>query len=292
MGRWFFHDRTELFVWVNMMTAYVYLPAYGVVLLAALFRRWRLVAAAGGIVIVHLIWLWPGLAAAGPPGDAGRTLRLFSANVLFTNLETEPLLAEIRAADPDIVLLQEYSPVWQAAFTASELPQVYPYRLLNPLDTPFGTAIWSKLPLQDAELWDVDGIVMNRAAIVVDGQLLRLYNVHPPPPTNAFYRWNGRMALLVGALQAEAGPLIAVGDFNVTPQNYWYGEIVNGRLRSAHQDQGRGWAVTWPNGSGLMPPIRLDHAFLSPELACLSITEGQGIGSDHKPLIVDVALRR
>jgi hypothetical protein len=40
-----------------------------------------------------------------------------------------------------------------------------------------------------------------------------------------------------------------------------------------------------------MPPIRIDQAFLSPEIECLDIREGRGEGSDHKPLIVDLRIR-
>jgi endonuclease/exonuclease/phosphatase (EEP) superfamily protein YafD len=63
-------------------------------------------------------------------------------------------------------------------------------------------------------------------------------------------------------------------------------------LRSAHDDRGRGYATTWPNGQNLCPPIRIDHALVSPEIEVESIREGRGRGSDHKPLILDVHIRR
>jgi endonuclease/exonuclease/phosphatase (EEP) superfamily protein YafD len=36
-----------------------------------------------------------------------------------------------------------------------------------------------------------------------------------------------------------------------------------------------------------VPPIRVDHAFYSRALRCLNIREGEGAGSDHKPLIAE-----
>ena len=155
-----------------------------------------------------------------------------------------------------------------------------------PLASPSG----QKYPLYDTELWLVENVPMIRATIDFNDQLIRLYNVHPPPPLFKLEQWNRIMSQLVDAIADEQGDLIVMGDFNITPQNKWYKQFTNGRLRDAHLDRGRGWATTWPNGNRPAPPTRLDHAFLSPEIICLDIQEGIGMGSDHKPLILDVAL--
>jgi endonuclease/exonuclease/phosphatase (EEP) superfamily protein YafD len=67
-----------------------------------------------------------------------------------------------------------------------------------------------------------------------------------------------------------------------------YEQLEADGLRSAHEDRGQGYAVTWPNGARWIPPIRIDQAFVSPEVECISIREGRGAGSDHKPLILDL----
>jgi endonuclease/exonuclease/phosphatase (EEP) superfamily protein YafD len=84
--------------------------------------------------------------------------------------------------------------------------------------------------------------------------------------------------------------LVAIGDFNATQYSLVYEQLKAGGLRSAHDDRGRGCATTWPNGMVLVPPIRIDQAFLSAEVVCQGIAEGVGRGSDHKPLILDVQL--
>jgi endonuclease/exonuclease/phosphatase (EEP) superfamily protein YafD len=81
---------------------------------------------------------------------------------------------------------------------------------------------------------------------------------------------------------------VVLGDFNSTQYSLVYHEITSLGLRSAHEDRGRGFATTWPNGENPLPPIRIDQAFLSPEVECLDIFEGIGRGSDHKPLILDI----
>jgi len=85
-------------------------------------------------------------------------------------------------------------------------------------------------------------------------------------------------------------PLIVVGDFNATQYSRVYEELKNAGLRSAHEDRGRGYATTWPNGMVPVPPIRIDQAFLSADVGCRAIEEGIGIGSDHKPLVLDVEI--
>jgi endonuclease/exonuclease/phosphatase (EEP) superfamily protein YafD len=39
-----------------------------------------------------------------------------------------------------------------------------------------------------------------------------------------------------------------------------------------------------------LPPVRLDHVLLSPELGCTAVREGEGRGSDHRPVIADLVL--
>jgi endonuclease/exonuclease/phosphatase (EEP) superfamily protein YafD len=290
LARFLLYDRFEVMIWVNMATPYVYLPAYPVLLAAARRRRWGLTAVAGGIVALHIVWMIPHLPRPVPqPAATGPTLRLFNANLYAGNRDVGPILAEIEAVDPDVLLLQEYTPRIHQAFLHSGLLDEYPYGVNDAYPSPFGSAIWSKYPLRDAEVWDAAGIPMTRATLHREGRTVRLYNVHPPPPLFAIERWRRQQAAIVAAAAAEAGPVILAGDFNYTQHNRWFKELENGRFREIHLDRGRGWAVTWPNGGRLAPPIRLDHIFLTPEIVALSVREGEGHGSDHKPIIAVVA---
>lgn len=290
LARFLIYDRFEIMTWVNMMTRYAYLPAYLVVLIAGGRRQWGLTAVAGGIVILHLAWILPHLPRQVPqPAGNGTALRVFNANLYAGNRDVGPILAEIEAADPDVLLLQEYTPRSHQAFLAWGLQEKYPYGINDAYPSPFGSAIWSKYPLQDAEVWDASGVPMTRATIHLDGRPLRLYNIHPPPPLFAIERWNRQQATIIAALEAEPRPVVAAGDFNYTQHNRWFKELENGRFREIHLDRGRGWATTWPNGTRLTPPVRLDHVFLTPEIIALTMREGEGSGSDHKPLIFTIA---
>jgi endonuclease/exonuclease/phosphatase (EEP) superfamily protein YafD len=108
------------------------------------------------------------------------------------------------------------------------------------------------------------------------------------PQYNYYQYWEQMMPLLV----SQPGPVVIVGDFNATQHSRVYQQLTEQRFRSAHQDRGRGNATTRPNGYYSVPPIRIDQTFLSPDVECVSIREGIGLQSDHKPLVVDVRIRR
>jgi endonuclease/exonuclease/phosphatase family metal-dependent hydrolase len=63
--------------------------------------------------------------------------------------------------------------------------------------------------------------------------------------------------------------------------------LTDGRLRSAAD--GFGWQPTWP--SFLLPAgIQIDHALVNSAATVRSFRRGAGMGSDHRPVIVDVVL--
>jgi len=142
-------------------------------------------------------------------------------------------------------------------------------------------------------------VPMSRAVVrVPDGQggarEVRVVDVHTLPPRNAEYFavWERQMRVLERLIARERGALVVAGDFNATPQARAYRRLVAARMRGAHEDRGRGLAVTWPNGLFPVPSVRFDHVLLSPEVACLRVHEAAGIGSDHSPVVADLALLR
>jgi endonuclease/exonuclease/phosphatase (EEP) superfamily protein YafD len=186
----------------------------------------------------------------------------------------------------------EFGWPWHAAFEKSPIMAPYVYgtgHLKSHVNT---VNVFSRLPLAA----EIQNWVRRRPVHAVDISLgaktLRVMGLHAPRPmegTKFDYKayWDELFPLLLG----EQGPLVIVGDFNATEHSKVYRRLTAGRLRSAHDDRGRGYATTWPNGQYLCPPIRIDQAFVSPEIEVVRIVEGRGRGSDHKPLVVDVRIR-
>ncbi len=281
------HDATLLFVWLNSFTLYIYLPAYAVFVFALVARHWWLGLLAGVPVVLHLVWVTPdyvGHAAAAPA--TGPSLALFSANLLANNEQGEAMAEEIRASDADVVLLQEYSTRWHRALRASGVLDPYPHQVSRVRDDSFGTAIYSKFPFVDAGIIDLEGLPMSTARVTFVGRVVDIVNVHTLPPRVSAYlpAWRAQTAWLRERAQAAKDPLILLGDFNATQHSLAYAGLLQAGLVDSHREVGRGDATTFPNGLAPVPPIRIDHVFHTRELTCISLSEGVGAGSDHRPL--------
>lgn len=295
--RLFYHDGSYLLVCLNAFTLYLYLPAYAVLAWAAWRRRWWLATASGLVVVCHLMWVGPDYlpatrSAPPPPGAAAPspTMRIFFANVLATNTEFDSMLREIADADPDVVMLVEYSGRWHRALKDSPVMAPYVYRQRSGRFGQIG--YYSRLPIVDAELPPVTNRFSRILTVQLGDDLVRLFCLHGPRPMDyPWYDYDGYWKQMLPLIDRQPDPLIVVGDFNATQHSSVYEALTAGRLRSAHQDRGRGYATTWPNGRYWFPPIRIDQALVSPEVECLDISEGLGRGSDHKPVILDVRIR-
>jgi endonuclease/exonuclease/phosphatase (EEP) superfamily protein YafD len=288
------HDATFPLIVLNAITQWLYLPAWPVLVLAWWLRRRGLVACAAAVAALQLAWMAPGALFAEPaPATRGARLCVMSTNVLMVNEDTTGIVAEVEAARPDVLLVQELTSHWAAAFDTPALRQRLPHRMVIPQEDSFGIAVYSRLPFADSEVLWFDGLPAIRVDVTLGGQQVRILNVHTLPPRTHRYteRWNVMMEQLLGIVRGERGALILGGDLNATPHAAWYGRLLATGLRGAHESRGRGLASTWPNGRMSYPPIRLDHLLVSRELAVLGVREGEGRGSDHRPIVVDLALR-
>jgi endonuclease/exonuclease/phosphatase (EEP) superfamily protein YafD len=300
--RIFFHDGTHVLIWLNAFTRYVYLPAYACLAWAIWKRRWFVASANFAVVCLHVALLAPDFirdtrvnSTANSPtteAPAAPTTRIFFANVAALNTEHQALLEEIKAADPDVIVLVEFSWLWNLAYRRSPVFAAYPYGGGMRNERLGMVNVFSRVPLKsDKQHW-FGGRGLQTIEIPVGSETLHIIGLHAPRPMHirnddydGFWSRTGPMIL------SEKGPLVVVGDFNATQYSEVYEQLTSDRLRSAHQDRGRGYATSWPNGQLWLPPIRIDHALLSSEVECVAVKEGEGRGSDHKPLILDVRIR-
>lgn len=295
------HDGVVVLTWLNAFTLYLYLPAYLVLAYAAWTCRWWLATASVAVITLHIAWVAPDFRAPMPyvPPEfaAGESVpvKVFYANVRGgSNFQFDEVLAEARAADPDVIIFVEMKrDWWQELLRRQPLPD-YPYGS-NLAHKNFGdVGVFSRLSVRRME----EVIVERRGTLVLDIRLdqgaaarseLKLVALHSPRPnvgpSDDYYVFWDR---ILSVLARSDGPEVVIGDFNATQHSRVYRQLLALGLRSAHEDCGRGYATTWPNSAQPFPPIRIDQAMLSPEVECVSIREGTGPGSDHKPLILDL----
>jgi len=289
-------DGLSVLVGLNALTPLVYLPAWPVVVLAVVLGRWALFAAAAVVVVAHLVFALPEVLAETPvpPGahDAPQ-LRVFTANVLIGNRAIAGYADEIRGSQPDIVVLKEASPVFLAALRETGALSGLLHTVVVPRFDPFAMVIASRWPLRDDEVLPVQGRpVLVRATLEVPGRDVRLLAVHAIAPRFGHLKeWEHDLDLLRRSIHGGGRPVLVVGDFNATWGNRSFRRLLDFGLTDAAAARGTPFAMTWPRDRSLVPPmLRIDHVLTGDGAVVTRIRTGRGKGSDHRPLVADVAL--
>jgi endonuclease/exonuclease/phosphatase (EEP) superfamily protein YafD len=220
--------------------------------------------------------------------DGDRDLRLLVYNIYHLNPDPQGIVAEVERYDPDVIFLMEYSSAIQAQIE----PQLadYPHRLIRPSRWTMGLALFSRVPLADAQIYRFEGtrIPIFQVEMQVADQPVIFVGGHPWPPLG---RWGPLHRAQVAEIQRVAAqaapPLIVAGDFNASP---WSHAMQNLARLAGVADARRGFGLskTWRPLPGVGLP--LDHVLVSPEWTVLTYAYGNPGGSDHVPLVLDLRL--
>ncbi len=221
-------------------------------------------------------------------------------------LDLERIAAVIRAQNADLVALQEVARHWSADSDFRDQPaelerllgmkSVFGANLDRDPAEPgaprrqYGTAILSAWPLLDSH-----NILLPRASsdseqrgllvldVDVQGAPFRLHNTHLG--VSAADR-----GLQVEPVLAETGraalPHALLGDFNARPAAPELTPLFE-RLRDAWKAGGGGDGFTFPAGE---PTARIDYVFVSPQLQVRDVRVPALAGSDHLPVVAELAV--
>ena len=263
------------------------------VLLVALARRRLAVAVVAAVVAAaNLLPMLPYITPGPPQAEASQAgIRIMSANVSLHNGDYAALRTAISQENPDVVGLQEVTDKWLDEL--SSIRADYPFTVLRPEDGAYGLALFSRFPMREVRSspYREEGI---QTAVSVDLEVrqksVTLVLAHlkaPTTPRNAALR-NRQIDRLAAMIRNDRNDeQILVGDFNTTPwsPNYLPLETEANLTNAA---RGRGYQATWPVGLGFLK-IPIDHCIVSTGLRVRQMRTGKDIGSDHFPIIVDVA---
>jgi endonuclease/exonuclease/phosphatase family metal-dependent hydrolase len=298
-------------VFVLGYVAHLALPAAAIVLPLAIYRRRWLSVALEGICAVAFVWLYSDVLLGRDPAPAPQGAPVITVvtynlgNGLAPPERVVPLLRETGA---DVVGLQEVNAVTAAAL-AVDLRDVYPYQTLHGLGIP-GKGLLSRYPIVQSDLLELNpGRPDLRAVLDLDGVPVTIVVAHPPPPrldrTGLRSRPGGaeQLAALIATAETTEGPLILLGDFNLTRMHDGYQRLEGAGLRDVYRAAGRGAGFTSPTrlaklaergspfGRIPLPPLlRIDYVWVSVHWQPLAAWVERDAGSDHRPVVARVAL--
>lgn len=283
----------------NATTFYWSLPGVPLLLVALLARSWR-AAAPLAVPALVFVWVYGGLFVGGPP-DVEPDLRVASYNTFIQAPGVSHVVELVRVEQPDIVLVQEVQPL-RADQLRAQLGDVLPYVSFEPREAGRigGVGVLSRFPiLEERRLEPLPGARPTSVVVVdIDGRPVQVVSVHLTSPClfcggsvlerqafEASMRYEETRAV-IAELDPEL-PVILGGDLNSTRRSDPYRLLAASGFRDPQIEAGSGPGFTWPDGSG--PFFRIDWIMVR-GLTPVGAWVGPPRGSDHRPVVVDVAL--
>lgn len=261
------------------------LSVCGLVLLHARAWKWLLVAVT--FLAANIAVIIPFLSAHTDDMSKVENLRIVSSNVRFSNTRYAEFISFVRKSNPDVVFVQEATPLWLQNLHALDEP--YPYMRYQPNRHGFGLALYSRLPFRKIESEYIEvAYILGR--VRVNERPVWLLDTHLFTPTNEWHFENRNQELnsLAGIIEKLRGPIVVAGDFNMSIWSPYYDRFIS-ETKIVDVRDNRGIFPTYPAANPVFR-IPIDLCFVSQRMKVVHVQTGPNIGSDHLPLIVDLEI--
>ena len=268
-------------------------------LLFTVLQAWKFVPIAVLCAVLNSVYLLPYLfktpgVVLGPQASprASASLRVLHANVLKDNRNYNALFDLVNGSNADLIVLQEITEDWNEKVGA--LAKLYPYFKSVPGLEGSGMAVFSRVPFEDVQVLQLDSSTHIAIAVKLNlhGREVTLLSLHPPTPITAskFENRNQQFYEAGNLLNSVEGSKILIGDLNTTMWSPYFNMLLrNAHLRDARL--GLGLKTTWPMPLPSFLRLPIDHCLVSADVEVRDVQIGGPIGSDHRPLIVDLVVR-
>ncbi len=265
----------------------------GATLGSSALRRFGVAGIAASLALLNIVTI--GIPFAGPPvtdysGPTRGSLRLLIANTETGDSNFEALERLIREEKPAVFGVVELTPA-----LARQLERSFPaYRDSRVVaqEGAYGIGVFSRLPLLSTRVERFPSgsgppSIVARLRVGREPVTVVVTHVHTPFAGSIHVR---QLAALAGARSRFDERLAICGDFNTPPWAGPFRELAeDARLTEIYGDDA--WSgYSWPTWNPLLR-IPLDNCLIGGNLAVTDHRKGADIGSDHYPLVVDLAIR-
>jgi endonuclease/exonuclease/phosphatase (EEP) superfamily protein YafD len=274
----------------HLRAHYLFALVLGAAILATL-KHFKLAAVFGVFAIINLCFVLTLYLPESRSRADGRPIRLMNVNGYHYNPTRQKLITLIHDTQPEVVLVLEVDDAWVKDLEL--LADSYPHRHYEPREHDLGIALLSRLPVNDLDVhYFGPADVPSFTARLEDhgGNSFHLIGTHPLPPlsaTGAVAR-NEQLTNINAFIQTLAGPVVLAGDLNSTSWSPNFRDFVR---RAGLRDSRNGFG-NQPTHPGRLAPIgiAIDHVLVTPDISVRARSVGPYIGSDHRPVIVDLVI--
>lgn len=230
---------------------------------------------------------FPTAQAALSPETGGQVYRLLQFNLRWNHPDPERVLKLIEDEQPDIVTLDEVSPMWLRKL--ARLEAAYPYRVICDTGNN-GSVILSRWPFAASSQEPcLDRGALATATVDLDGRPVDIGSIHlswPWPRAQA--RQIDRLADRVAALGETA---ILAGDFNATTWSAAVRRVAEtGKLTIVNR-VGPTWIHYAFPRSMRWAGLPIDHVMVKGDVVPQGMRTLDDAGSDHWPVLMEFSLR-
>lgn len=253
-------------------------------------RRALAAAVAAVVLAAHALPLLPYLMPAAPAGAMpAPLLRVLTLNLHHRHVDTDAVQRLLVQERPDLVALTEVIPDQSRLLEA--LRPLYPHQIAALDGNLFDVVLLSRFPFVSEESWQAPGTerpVRRVRLCGTDGaSCLTVVALHGARPLSEAAIRKRQLAQAARFAAEAGGRVVLLGDLNVTPWSPLFDDLLSvGGLRDSAL--GRGITQTWLSGWPFLG-LPIDHVLVGSGIVALSRRVGPDVGSDHFPVIVDLA---
>lgn len=268
------------------------------VALALLSRRLVLCVLAVAVAVAALAIQVPWYYIGDSPADGGSSgVRVLSSNLRLGQADPAAFVS-IAERSADVITVSELTPRAAQALESAGIGSDFPHTVLDPRPGAGGIGLYSRFPVTPVSTGQPRDYSMAVARVDVPGVRFDplVASVHVTSPVaskrNTVDQWRlglgaVKTAMSAFAVATDPGAVIVAGDFNSTPDERQFRDLMTNGYRDAVEQTGSGFAPTFPSRTWHPPLLTIDH-IITRNAAAESIKTVYIPGSDHRALLATI----